>query len=264
MPSTAWPSSATAPGGGLHQAEHRAREGRLAAARLAHHAEDLAAPPLERDAVERARHAAPRAGTAPPGRAPPSARRAHRARPPRRRLDRAGHSRPRREVARRGLARAHLAQRRVREAALGGVGAARPEAAALRHLARIRRAARDRRRRARARRRSPAASRAGAWCTGCCGAVEHRAHRPGLDDPPRVHDRDPVAGLGQHAEVVRDQDQRQPELLAQVARAAASTCACMTTSSAVVGSSAITSDGRQASARAIIIRWRCPPESWCA
>ena len=37
----------------------------------------------------------------------------------------------------------------------------------------------------------------------------------------------------------------------------------MTTSSAVVGSSAITSDGRQASASAIITRWRWPPESWC-
>ena len=45
--------------------------------------------------------------------------------------------------------------------------------------------------------------------------VEDGAHRAGLDDPARVHDRDPVAGLGEHAEVVRDQDQRQPELLAQ-------------------------------------------------
>ena len=42
-----------------------------------------------------------------------------------------------------------------------------------------------------------------------------------------------------------------------------STCACMITSSAVVGSSAITSAGRQASAKAIMARWRWPPESWC-
>ena len=35
------------------------------------------------------------------------------------------------------------------------------------------------------------------------------------------------------------------------------------TSSAVVGSSAISSVGLQASAIAIITRWRMPPESWC-
>ena len=37
----------------------------------------------------------------------------------------------------------------------------------------------------------------------------------------------------------------------------------MVTSSAVVGSSAISSFGLQASAMAIITRWRIPPESWC-
>ena len=40
-------------------------------------------------------------------------------------------------------------------------------------------------------------------------------------------------------------------------------CACTMTSSAVVGSSATISRGRQASAIAIITRCRCPPESWC-
>ncbi len=38
--------------------------------------------------------------------------------------------------------------------------------------------------------------------------------------------------------------------------------AWMVTSSAVVGSSAISSLGWQASAMAIITRWRMPPESW--
>jgi hypothetical protein len=38
-------------------------------------------------------------------------------------------------------------------------------------------------------------------------------------------------------------------------------CAWMVTSSAVVGSSAISSLGLQASAMAIITRWRMPPES---
>ena len=40
-------------------------------------------------------------------------------------------------------------------------------------------------------------------------------------------------------------------------------CAWIVTSSAVVGSSAISSLGLQASAMAIITRWRMPPENWC-
>ena len=40
-------------------------------------------------------------------------------------------------------------------------------------------------------------------------------------------------------------------------------CAWMVTSSAVVGSSAISSSGSHISAMAIITRWRSPPESWC-
>jgi hypothetical protein len=40
-------------------------------------------------------------------------------------------------------------------------------------------------------------------------------------------------------------------------------CACTVTSSAVVGSSAISRRGLQASAMAIITRCSMPPESWC-
>ena len=40
-------------------------------------------------------------------------------------------------------------------------------------------------------------------------------------------------------------------------------CACTVTSSAVVGSSAMMRRGWQASAMAIITRWRMPPEYWC-
>src|SRR3990172_3708381 len=40
-------------------------------------------------------------------------------------------------------------------------------------------------------------------------------------------------------------------------------CAWIVTSSAVVGSSARISDGLQASAIAIIMRWRMPPLKWC-
>ena len=40
-------------------------------------------------------------------------------------------------------------------------------------------------------------------------------------------------------------------------------CACTETSSAVVGSSAMTSSGSAASASAITTRWRMPPENSC-
>ena len=40
-------------------------------------------------------------------------------------------------------------------------------------------------------------------------------------------------------------------------------CACVVTSSAVVGSSAIRSFGSLIIAIAIITRWRMPPENWC-
>ena len=39
-------------------------------------------------------------------------------------------------------------------------------------------------------------------------------------------------------------------------------CCWMVTSSAVVGSSAISRSGPQASAMAMVMRWRCPPENW--
>ena len=40
-------------------------------------------------------------------------------------------------------------------------------------------------------------------------------------------------------------------------------CCWIVTSSAVVGSSAISTEGRGASAAAISTRWRMPPDSWC-
>ena len=40
-------------------------------------------------------------------------------------------------------------------------------------------------------------------------------------------------------------------------------CFWIVTSNAVVGSSAISSFGSQASAIAIITRWRMPPDNWC-
>src|SRR6266702_2336765 len=70
---------------------------------------------------------------------------------------------------------------------------------------------------------------------GMLGRLEQPCHARALDYPPRVHHRDFVSELGDHAEIV--------------------------TSSAVVGSSAMRSFGAQASAIAIITRCRMPPES---
>ena len=42
-----------------------------------------------------------------------------------------------------------------------------------------------------------------------------------------------------------------------------STSASTVASSAVVGSSRISSDGSEASAIAITVRWSMPPDSWC-
>ena len=54
----------------------------------------------------------------------------------------------------------------------------------------------------------------------------------------------------------------EPNSLAQP-RSSSRICACTVTSSAVVGSSAMSSAGLQDSAMAITARWRMPPESWC-
>ena len=71
-------------------------------------------------------------------------------------------------------------------------------------------------------------------------AGEQARHRRLLHELAGVHDRDAVARLREHREVVGDQDHRQPG--ARGGRAAASRiCACVITSRAVMGSSAITS-----------------------
>ena len=48
-----------------------------------------------------------------------------------------------------------------------------------------------------------------------------------------------------------------------IRRSRAMTVACVVTSSAVVGSSAISSAGLDAKASAISTRWHSPPDSWC-
>ena len=85
--------------------------------------------------------------------------------------------------------------------------------------------------------------------------------------PPRPRGRrtspDPVGDVGDDAEVVGDEDASRCRGWAWRSRIRSRICAWMVTSSAVVGSSAMRSSGSQASAMAIMIRWRMPPENWC-
>ena len=68
---------------------------------------------------------------------------------------------------------------------------------------------------------------------------------------------------GDDAQVVRDQDHRHVPPAAARGASRSRICACTVTSSAVVGSSAISSLGSQDKAMAMATRWRMPPESWC-
>lgn len=77
-----------------------------------------------------------------------------------------------------------------------------------------------------------------------------------------IHHQHPIGDIGHDAHIVGDKDH---PIAISFCRTAMSCriCAWMVTSSAVVGSSAINTAGRQESAMAIITLWRMPPESWC-
>ena len=98
---------------------------------------------------------------------------------------------------------------------------------------------------------------------GVLGRGEDRLLVGVLDDPPGVHHGDVVGDLGDDAEVVGDHHDRGVELASAGAGSASRICAWTVTSSAVVGSSAISSLGSLMSAIAIITRWRMPPENSC-
>ena len=100
---------------------------------------------------------------------------------------------------------------------------------------------------------------------GCTGAAGRRTPPCWalLDDPPGVHDRQPPA----RRSVSTDRSWVMNSIARPWSRcssaSSSSTWACTITSSAVVGSSAMSSLGSHASASAISTRWRCPPDSWC-
>ena len=106
-----------------------------------------------------------------------------------------------------------------------------------------------------------------AWSAAALGIrvgwrVEDLLDRSLLDDPPRVHHRGPVREFGDDAHVMGDPQnpERMPSCSSPIR---AKISACVETSRAVVGSSAMMSGGASATAIAIITRWRMPPDSWC-
>ena len=113
------------------------------------------------------------------------------------------------------------------------------------------------------RRRAPAPRRAAPACRDAPARRRCAATVAFLDLLAVVHHDDAVGHLGDHAHVVRDEDH--PHAVSRPAATAISRriCAWTVTSSAVVGSSAISRRGRHDSAIAIITRCRMPPESWC-
>ena len=93
-------------------------------------------------------------------------------------------------------------------------------------------------------------------------AREHLVDRALLDDLPRVHDEDVVGDVARAREIVRDVEERDIELSSR-SRIRLRIPMRIETSSIEIGSSAITTLGFAASARAIATRWRCPPDSSC-
>ena len=89
----------------------------------------------------------------------------------------------------------------------------------------------------------------------CRDAANHRSRRPWgtFQQTAGIHHRDLVGHLGNDAEIVGDQDDRHAGLACS-SRSRSRICACTVTSSAVVGSSAMSSSGSHASAIAIMTR----------
>ena len=111
--------------------------------------------------------------------------------------------------------------------------------------------------------RAPAGSRAASACRRCCGAAEHLA-RSGRSRPvAALHDADSVREAAHEVEVVRDEEERHAHLGLQLVEQGED----LRLDRHVEGGRRLVGDeqlrGRQASAIAIIARWRWPPESWC-
>ncbi len=91
---------------------------------------------------------------------------------------------------------------------------------------------------------------------------QHPCRRTRFHHPSGLHHLDPIADPRDDGQIVADQHDRQSQRAIEFASRLI-TWPCSDTSSEDTGSSATSNDGRVAKARAIPMRWRCPPESSC-
>ena len=99
-------------------------------------------------------------------------------------------------------------------------------------------------------------------CVGMPGRGEDAPFRGQLDDLAEIHDRHPMCHVLDDRKIVADEQQRKTKLLLQ-GWSRLTICAFTETSSAETGSSHTIRAGSAASARAIPMRWRSPPENSC-
>ncbi len=94
------------------------------------------------------------------------------------------------------------------------------------------------------------------------GLVEHAGGGTGLDDLAGVHHGDVVAEVGDHAQVVGDEHDRQPGVADQCPQQAEDLGlhGDVERGGRLVGDQQV---GSPVSARAMQTRWAMPPDSWC-
>ena len=153
-------------------------------------------------------------------------------------------------------------RRKLRGAGLNAVRAARFERTSGWHSCDGRDSAFDRCQRLRAVGRESRNRPQQTLCVGMRGSTENGRFWREFDQVARVHDRHAVGNVRHDRKVMRDEQDREREL-SRSSLSRSRICCWMVTSSAVVGSSAMSSCGRLTMAIAIITRWRMPPERWC-
>ena len=101
-----------------------------------------------------------------------------------------------------------------------------------------------------------------AWVYGWAERSYTSVGRPGLDDPPEVHDGDPVADVADDGQVVGDEQEPEVELGAQPLEQPddLGLDADVERRDRLVEHEQVGADGER---RAMPMRWRWPPENWC-
>jgi hypothetical protein len=92
--------------------------------------------------------------------------------------------------------------------------------------------------------------------------LEQRLRRRAFHDAAEVHHADAIGDVAHHRQIVRDEQVRERKAPLQVAYQVQH-CACTDTSRVDAGSSQTRNRGAADGARAMEMRWRCPPANWC-